>query len=545
MADMGASAIIGTGLSAVGTGTSIFGSITGGQAAAQQARDQRKFAALDQEKFLINAVLGQFQAAAIRDNNELDTKYLAFATERQAKWLAAVGEYERTMAKVKQDYEVTSTLEKVGLEAVKTTLAMELTNQSAANATTLAMERTTDAMALAQAKQAMDEQKAVTIEALSALQQQITEGKARSVEELGKAKESIAEQRAKATEELSAINSSMLEQKALTVEEAGQRQAAIMQAQLNLKRLTQAEEDEIAKGVQAVKFGGGGVAKTGSALEVLGRMEALAQAKAKLTELAGGMQIDDLVHTANTNANMTRQQSHAQAYEAAISAGMSRQEAALISYQAATEAGNLRLGSTAQAMQDSYSAYSVRAGSLVEGQQVAMANRQQLLATSFQTGQAMQAAQNDVTMQKYMGDAVTRQISAMDAQLETALQMQKINTERQINLTEEEGWRTVMKMNLGALANETSAIMGSQQQMMQGASSAGAAAMYGDKAQSAMTSAYMGAGKSLLTGATQIYETGQKAGWWGSTSSTSSTTSAGSTIAFSGVSGSDRVAANY
>lgn len=93
--------MIGLGLSAAGTASNILGNIFGGNASKTAAENQARLAQLDNQKFILNSVLAQYEAQRIRQETDLDLDYLSFATERQARWLKTISDYDQVQAKAK------------------------------------------------------------------------------------------------------------------------------------------------------------------------------------------------------------------------------------------------------------------------------------------------------------------------------------------------------------------------------------------------------------------------------------------------------------
>ena len=85
-------------MAAAGTASSVIGGIGQGQAAQTAGHNQAKQAQLDASKNQLNAVLMTYEANRVRDELRLDTTYLGWATERQAKWLATQAELDKSIA---------------------------------------------------------------------------------------------------------------------------------------------------------------------------------------------------------------------------------------------------------------------------------------------------------------------------------------------------------------------------------------------------------------------------------------------------------------
>lgn len=354
--------IAGFGLSAVGTGMNIFGSLSGGSAAQTAANNQKHLAQLDNQKFILNSVLAQYEAKRIQDETNLDLDYLSFATERQAQWLKTISEYDQAQAKAKA------------------------AGQAKAMADT-AMARGKDAVALA-------------------------------------------------------------ESEAQAIEAKGNAQASQVRTQTKFKEVMQASDDAAAIGLKRAGFGARMVANTGSALDVLQHEEAMAGVRQKAISILGGMQVDDIQLDTSLSASLKRQAAQVQ------SAGMMR-------------------------------------------------------------------------------DALTS-IDEQNSEMEFSLARARVETSREIALTQEEGWRTALKMKMGSDNTVNKTLMSASNQILQGAGALGQAASYDAAGSAAYNTGLTKAGTSLLTGASDIYKIAKDAGWLKTTNTTPNS-----------VYGSDRVAANY
>jgi len=135
-----------------------------------------------------------------------------------------------------------------------------------------------------------------------------------------------------------------------------------------------------------------------------------------------------------------------------------------------------------------------------------------------------------------MRDALT-QIDERNLDLSFALTRSKVESDREIALIEEEGWRTALKMKMGSDNKVNQVVMGAHNQALQGSAAVGSAAMYDAAGSSALNAGFTKAGTSLLTGASDVYKIGKEAGWFKPTPP--------SPASSYGVSGSERVAANY
>lgn len=97
-------------------------------------------------------------------------------------------------------------------------------------------------------------------------------------------------------------------------------------------------------------------------------------------------------------------------------------------------------------------------------------------------------------------------IDDQNVQVGLAQERADIETERKIALTEEEGWRTVMKMNLGSQNAIDRTMMQASNQMLQSVGSTGSAASYGAAASQVDATSLAKAGSSLLTSAADAYK---------------------------------------
>jgi len=118
-----------------------------------------------------------------------------------------------------------------------------------------------------------------------------------------------------------------------------------------------------------------------------------------------------------------------------------------------------------------------------------------------------------------MRDALT-QIDEQNLELSFALERNKVEASREIALTEEEGWRTALKMKMGSDNKVNQVTMGAYNQALQGSASVGSASMYDAAGSSALNAGVTKAGTSLLTGASDIYKIGRDSGLWGGAAAT-------------------------
>jgi hypothetical protein len=87
-----------------GVAGGVIGGVSGGageEAARTAANNKKKLALLENEKFILNAVLATYEAQRIQSETALDLDYLSFATERQARWLKDISEYDQAQAQAK------------------------------------------------------------------------------------------------------------------------------------------------------------------------------------------------------------------------------------------------------------------------------------------------------------------------------------------------------------------------------------------------------------------------------------------------------------
>lgn len=112
-----------------------------------------------------------------------------------------------------------------------------------------------------------------------------------------------------------------------------------------------------------------------------------------------------------------------------------------------------------------------------------------------------------------MRDALT-QIDEQNLELSFSLTRSKVESDREIALTEEEGWRTALKMRTGSQNTVNKTLMGASNQVLQGVSSVGSAAAYDAAGDAASGVGLAKAGTSLLTGAADVYKTAKTDGWF-------------------------------
>lgn len=364
----------------VGTATSVAGSIMGGQAQADAAKQQAKISMLDSEKSMLNAVLGQYEADRVKQETALDADWLNYSADREAKWTYAINEYDRKTASAQTDRAAATAIEKY------TTLA----NISVDNA--------------------------------------------------------VAESDAvrKAVVEKVDVLKGIAEAKAQTVTATGEVNASATRTKSNYQLVMQQVEDEGKIGAQRASFGARQVAFTGSSLDVLEHEQALARAKQDMIRIAGSFGAEDILYESRSNALMQRLNASGEAQAAFGEAGA-------------------------------------------------------------KIGEKLRKAKSEVQYYDMMKDTA---IYEYDAALQEKLVKNKVETDRKVDMIQEEAWRVVMKMNMGSQNQQSQIMAKSAEDMTKSTVSSASSEIQRNSAaavQSASTVSAIGQGISGLGSAASSY----------------------------------------
>ena len=107
-----------------------------------------------------------------------------------------------------------------------------------------------------------------------------------------------------------------------------------------------------------------------------------------------------------------------------------------------------------------------------------------------------------------------------DPLLQAELLQTEISDQRDIALTEEEGWRTIMKMRMGSENTASKAVLTGYEQLTRASGSMAAADQYGRAESASSSSSITRAGSSLLSGAYDMFKVAKDAGAFKSTPKT-------------------------